>query len=212
MRNPLTIIGAVALLFLMPALAFAAGPTAHDLQVSIGTNGTGTVTSTAIRGYVEEILVDVPGTSQTGTVSVTANRAISTIAALSLATNVVTADYIVRPVVSATDGTGSAITLKQGTTSTASTALAFTSYFYKADIGTNTWVAGTASSNTFTTGTASASGIYAIDVDVSSMTATYKFLRMDCAAAAGATAGIFYIPYQPRYQTAPASMVDVKPA
>ena len=110
MRNPLTIIGILAAVAGSALSVFAAGPTAHDLQVSIGTNGTGTVTSTAIRGYVEEILVDVPGTSQTGTVSVTANRAISTIAALSLATNVVTVDFVVRPVVSATDGTGSALT------------------------------------------------------------------------------------------------------
>ncbi len=95
---------------LIPASVFAAGVTAHDLRVNIDTNGNGTVTSTAIRGYVEEILVDVPGVSQTGTVSVVATHAISTIAALSLATNVVTADYIVRPVVSATDGTGSALT------------------------------------------------------------------------------------------------------
>jgi hypothetical protein len=95
---------------LAPLAVLAAGVTAHDLRCNIDTNGNGTVTSTVIRGYVEEILVDVPGTSQTGTVSVTADPVISTIAAISLATNVVTADYIVRPVVSSTDGTGSALT------------------------------------------------------------------------------------------------------
>jgi hypothetical protein len=90
--------------------AHAGGITAHDLRASIDTNGNGTVTSTAIRGYVEEILIDVPGESQTGTVSVVANRAISTMDTLSLATNIVTADLVVRPAVDSTDIAGDALT------------------------------------------------------------------------------------------------------
>ena len=107
-------------------------------------------------------------------------------------------------------GTGSAITMLKGTTATASTALSFTRYFYKADIGTNTWVEGTATSNTFTTGVASTTGIYVVPITADMLGAddVYKFVRMNCASAANATGTLLYIPYNPRWPNDPANLVD----
>jgi hypothetical protein len=100
----------IAALLLVAGIASAGGFNARTIDVPVNANTYGSTTVKDVSGYVEEILVDVPGTSQTGTVSVIATRSTASIAALSLATNVVTADYIVRPVVSSTDGTGGALT------------------------------------------------------------------------------------------------------
>lgn len=105
--------------------------------------------------------------------------------------------------------TGCVVTMKQGTTSTASTALSFTKYYYKADIATsNAWVEGTASSNTFTTGTSSKTGVYAIPIDGAMLTDTYKFIRLNAASTANATGALHYIAYNPRYATDTTAMVD----
>lgn len=106
-------------------------------------------------------------------------------------------------------GTGSAITLKQGTDATASTALSFTKYWYKADIATsNVWVEGTASSDTFTTGVASKTGVYAVPISGSMLTDTYKFVRLAAASASNATGHLAYIAYNGRFPANPASLVD----
>ena len=100
-------------------------------------------------------------------------------------------------------GTGMAVTLNQGTTSTASTALSFTKYYYAADLATSsTLVEGTASGNTFTTGTASKRGIYIVPIDASQLTHTqqgeYSYVRLNGASAAGASASLYYIAGFPR--------------
>jgi hypothetical protein len=101
----------LAILSLVPALAFAAGPSTRLVPLVIGTNGTASATVTDVRGYVEEIAVVVPTGSPTGSVSVTAQSNISSLAALALATNAaVTANMLVRPVVDSTDATGGALT------------------------------------------------------------------------------------------------------
>lgn len=106
-------------------------------------------------------------------------------------------------------GTGSAITMLQGTTSTASTSLGFTNYWYKADIATsNAFVAGTASSNTFTTGTSSKTGLYVIPVKGSMLTDTYCYVRLNAASAANATGTLFYIMGHGRHPALPSSVVD----
>lgn len=98
--------GISAAVLLWAGAAMAGQFKATELTVDIDTNGAGSVTASNVWGYVDEILIDVPGDGQTGTVSVVANRTIGTMAALSLATNVVAGDYVVRPVVDSTDGTG----------------------------------------------------------------------------------------------------------
>jgi len=105
-------------------------------------------------------------------------------------------------------GTGSAITMLQGTTTTASTALAFTQYWYKAAYGTNTWVSGTATSNTFTTGTATATGLYVVEIKASMLTDTYKYVRMNAASATNATGALFYVMDEARYPGLPTSVID----
>jgi hypothetical protein len=98
------------ILAMAPLLATAGGFRAIPIDVAVGANTYGSTTTKEVYGYVEEIVADVPAASMTGTVSVIANRVIDSVAALSLATNVVTADYVVHPVVSATDGTGGVLT------------------------------------------------------------------------------------------------------
>jgi hypothetical protein len=107
-------------------------------------------------------------------------------------------------------GTGTAITLKQGTSATTSTTLGFTKYWYIADVtASNTWTEATASSDTFTTGTSSKTGMYLIDVDASTLTNGYSWIRCNAATAAGAThIALVYIPYNPRYATGAADQID----
>jgi len=104
--------------------------------------------------------------------------------------------------------TGCVVTAKQGTTTTANTALGFTKYWYKADIGTNTWVEGTATSNTFTTGVASATGIYAVPITAGMLTDTYRWVRLNCASTANATGALLYVPHRGRFPSDAASMQD----
>lgn len=82
--------------------ALAGGLTTHDVRVALGTNSSASATLTA-RGFVEEIYTDAPGAGQTGTVAVSYQPLLSSMAAVNLATNIVTADTVWRPRV---DGTG----------------------------------------------------------------------------------------------------------
>jgi len=111
-------------------------------------------------------------------------------------------------------GTGSVITMKQGATSTASTELAFTKYWYKADIATsNAWVEGEASSNTFTTGVASKTGVYLIPItaDMLDKTADAEdmYVRLNAASAANATGTLMYIMGNGRFSGDPASLPSI---
>lgn len=113
-------------------------------------------------------------------------------------------DQVVALITITDTGTATDVTLKQGSTSTASTALGFTKYFYKADIATsNAWVEGAASSNTFSTGTSSKTGMYAIPIkgDMLDKTAEAEdmYVRCNCATASGAKIGLQYLCYKPRY-------------
>ena len=107
-------------------------------------------------------------------------------------------------------GTGTVVTLKQGTTYDCSTALKFDTYYKKADITTsNVWTRVTGASDTFTTGTASKTGLYAIDVDGQTLTDGYRYLRCNCATAASATeVCLTYIPYDPRFAERPDELLQ----
>ncbi len=81
--------------------------------VSIATAGlTEGTNTTAIAGYLDTIIFDVPAGSVTGDVSVTYNHAVSTAAAVTIYTNnAVTADVVLRPRTDASAmGTGAALT------------------------------------------------------------------------------------------------------
>jgi hypothetical protein len=150
-------------------------------------------------GWVADIIVkDAPDVSQPLTFTTDANSIDMAEFADVLAVLIIT-----------DAGTGCVVTLEQGDDATADTALAFTKYWYKADIATsNAWVEGTASSNTFTTGTDSKTGIYAIPIKDTMLTAGYRFARMNCASTANATGTLFYVPSNGRYPSDAASMVD----
>ena len=106
-------------------------------------------------------------------------------------------------------GTGSVITMKQGSAAAASTALNFTKYFDKQDISdSNAWVERTASSNTFTTETSSKTGIYAVPIDGSDLTDGNSFVRLNAASAASATGLLYYIVQRARYGAAPDDLRD----
>lgn len=128
--------------------------------------------------------------------------------------NIKNYDKVVALITIADTGTATDVTMKQGSTSTASTALGFTKYFYKADIATsNTWVEGTASSNTFSTGTSSKTGIYAIPITADMLDKTHEgedmYLRCNCATASGAKIVLQYLCYRPSYAAGPTSMPSI---
>ena len=100
-------------------------------------------------------------------------------------------------------GTGSAVTMKQGTTTTASTALSFTKYYVQTPHTTDAVLtAATASSDTFTTATGSTAKLYIVPITADMLDKTFEsedtYVRMDVAA--GADSGVvFYIMYGPRF-------------
>ena len=111
-------------------------------------------------------------------------------------------------------GTGSVVTMKQGTTSTVNTALTFTKYFYIADISAGTTLTeGTASSNTFTTGTGSKTGLYMVPVRGDMLDKTQEsedsYVRMNCASATSAVGAMFYLCWKPRFSGDPTAMPSV---
>lgn len=111
-------------------------------------------------------------------------------------------------------GTACTITMKQGSTSTASTALGFTKYWYKADYSdSNAWVEGTASSNTFDTGTSSKTGLYLVPItaDMLDKTADAEdmYVRMNCASTDNSTGALYYIMGNGRFTGDPASLPSI---
>ena len=91
------------------ACACLAEPRHVTFPLSTGTNTTATLSTTAISGYIDEIISELPsGSSATGVVSVTATPLIG--AAVTLSTNTITATKLVRLRVDGTDSTGSALT------------------------------------------------------------------------------------------------------
>lgn len=112
-------------------------------------------------------------------------------------------------------GTAAVVTLCQGTTSTTTTALAFTKMFSKLDISTDesAWVETAVSSNTFSSGTSTKTALYLIDVDCDTLDKTAgseaKYLRCNVATGTGGKGALLYIPYSPRYGTAPADVLAV---
>jgi hypothetical protein len=102
MRKPISIIAAV-----LAAASVYAGSEYFRIPLGAATHGTQSVT---VRGRVAEVLIDSPAAGVTGTVSVTAAPAISTMAALTLATGTISNDLVVRPAVDMTDNAGAALT------------------------------------------------------------------------------------------------------
>lgn len=90
------------------ALPLLARAESYLLEATFGTNGVTPVlvSNENIRGYVEEILLDSPAAGCTGIVTVYVQPAISTMATYNLATNVVSGDLRVRPVLLQTDIAG----------------------------------------------------------------------------------------------------------
>lgn len=110
-------------------------------------------------------------------------------------------------------GTAATITLKQGTSSTVNTALSFTKMWSKLDISSsNEWLETAVTSDTFNTGTSSKTAVYAIDVDLDTLSKTAgseaTYLRCNVATGTSGKGVLIYIPYSPRYGT---DMAD-KPA
>jgi len=101
----LNLLAALALLAL-PAIA---APKPATFELSTGTNDTATTSTTAISGYIDEIVLELPtGTAVTGTVAVTATPLVG--AAVTLASKTITATQLVRPRFDGTGTDGSALT------------------------------------------------------------------------------------------------------
>lgn len=96
-------------------------------------------------------------------------------------------------------GTAHAVTMKQGTTSSPATTLAFTKYFYKT---TGDWTAGTAESNTFNADGAVAR-LFAVPITADMLDKTQgsedTYVRMDVAAQTATAGALFYLCFGPRF-------------
>jgi len=89
---------------LMACACFAA-PKYATFELSTGTNVTATTGTTAISGYIDEIVLELPtGAAVTGVVAVTATPLVG--AAVTLASNTVSATQLVRPRMDGTDTAG----------------------------------------------------------------------------------------------------------
>ena len=88
------------------ACALSAAPKSAILSVAVGTNATATATTTAIAGYIDELVLELPTGATTGTVAVVATQPMGN--AVTLASKAITADTLVRLGVdfTSTDGTG----------------------------------------------------------------------------------------------------------
>jgi len=105
-------------------------------------------------------------------------------------------------------GAGTAtVTLKQGTTTTASTALAFSEY-WKNEAGTDALTKVTASTLT-TAGAYTGDNMYFFEVKAEDLTKTSanKFIRMNVASLSNNTAAcLIYTLYEPRYGSSAGSL------
>jgi hypothetical protein len=85
-----------------------AAPKPATFELSTGTNDTATTSTTAISGYIDEIVLELPtGTAVTGTVAVTATPLVG--AAVTLASKTIDATQLVRPRLDGTDTAGTAL-------------------------------------------------------------------------------------------------------
>jgi len=109
-------------------------------------------------------------------------------------------------------GAGTAtVTLKQGTTTTASTALAFAEY-WKNELGTDVLTKTTATTLT-TAGAFTGDNIYIFEVKAEDLdkTSANTFIRMNVASISNNTAAaLFYDLYEPRYATAGDQMISAE--
>jgi hypothetical protein len=90
------------------ACACLAGPQHVTFNLATGTNDTATTTTTAISGYIDEIVLELPAGATSGVVSVTATPVVG--AAVTLASKTITATQLVRPRLDGTDTAGTALT------------------------------------------------------------------------------------------------------
>jgi len=98
-----------AMVAAMVAGSVAAAPQYAIMSMATGTNVAATTSTTAISGYIDEIIMEIPaGTSVTGTVAVTATPLVGS--AVTLASKEIGANQLVRIRVDGTDSAGSALT------------------------------------------------------------------------------------------------------
>jgi len=101
----------VAGLLACASIVIAGDIEAHYFTVNTGTNDTGTVTLSGIRGYVEDVRFEIPAASTTGTVTLAWQPELSGFAKETIATKTdMDADTTVRPRVDGTDTSGAALT------------------------------------------------------------------------------------------------------
>ena len=109
-------------------------------------------------------------------------------------------------------GAGTAtVTLKQGTTTTASTALAYAEY-WKNELGTDVLTKVTSATLT-NAGAYTGDNIYIFEVKAEDLTKTSDntFIRLDVASISNNTAAcLFYDLYEPRYATAADQMITAE--
>jgi hypothetical protein len=106
MRKLSLILGAAVL---VAACACLAGPRHATFSLSTGTNVLASSSTTAISGYIDEIVMELPsGTAVTGTVSVTATPVVGS--AVTLASKEISATQLIRPRLDGTDSSGAALT------------------------------------------------------------------------------------------------------
>lgn len=105
MRKLSLILGAAVL---VAACAFAA-PQSATISVATGTNTAGTATTTAIAGYIDEIVFKLPsGGSPTGTVTLAVTQPAGN--SITLATKGISATTLFRTRLDGTDTAGAALT------------------------------------------------------------------------------------------------------
>ncbi len=93
----------------LAACAVSAAPKASSpLSVATGTNVAGSVSTTGISGYIDEIVLELPNGALTGTVAVTATPLVGS--AVTLASKTITSTSLIRPRLDGTDTGGSALT------------------------------------------------------------------------------------------------------
>ena len=91
------------------ACACLAEPRHVTFSLATTTNDTATANTTAVSGYIDEIVLELPtGTAVTGTVAVTATPLVG--AAVTLASKTISATQLVRPRLDGTDTAGTALT------------------------------------------------------------------------------------------------------
>ena len=102
----LSLIGAAVLL---AACAARADPRNVTFSLATGNTNTATTSTTAISGYIDEIVLELPsGATATGAVAVTATPPIG--AALTIASKTISATQLVRPRFDGTGTDGTALT------------------------------------------------------------------------------------------------------